>query len=72
MPESKDKPASGPREEIAPHGDKRYVRRAADGTFTDDQVDVGRSRAAEARQAAAGEKAESAKPGYGDKGDVKR
>lgn len=66
------KRASGPREEIAPNGDKRYVRRAADGTFTTDQVDVGKSRAAEARQAAAGKKAGTAKPGYGDRGDVKR
>jgi len=66
------KRASGPREEIAPHGDKRYVRRATDGTFTTDQVDVGRSRAAEARQAASGKTAKAAKPGYGDKGDVKK
>jgi hypothetical protein len=31
------------RELIAPHGDKRYVRRDRDGKFTADQVDVGRA-----------------------------
>ena len=32
------------RELIEPHeGDKRYIRRADNGRFTDDQVDVGRS-----------------------------
>lgn len=67
------KKSTGKRELIAPRGDKRYVRRSASGTFTTDQVDVGRSRAAEARQAAAGKKAKTTvKPGQGDRGDVRR
>ena len=54
------------RELIEPHkGDKRYVRRDEQGRFTDDQVDVGRSLAADQRQHA---KTKS-KPGQGDKGD---
>jgi len=73
MPAKKTTKATGPREQIAPHRDKRYVRRDKDGQFTGNQVDVGRSRAAEARQAAGGEKAKTnVKPGYGDRGDVKR
>ncbi len=46
-------------------GDKRYVRRDADGQFTDDQVDVGKSLAADRRQ----HSNTKAKPGEGDKGD---
>ncbi|MEP7003258.1 MAG: hypothetical protein ABI888_01840 [Chloroflexota bacterium] len=66
------KKKSGARDLIAPHGDKRYVRRDG-GKFTSDQVDVGRSRAAEARQAAAGKKAKTTvKPGRGDRGDVRK
>ncbi len=54
------------REEIEPHkGDKRYVRRDENGRFTDDQVDVGRSLAADRRQHAKHE----SKPGQGDRGD---
>jgi len=50
---------------IAPHGDKRYIRRDELGRFTSDQVDVGRSLAADRRQHAK----HKAKPGEGDKGD---
>ncbi len=54
------------REMIEPNeGDKRYVRRDDQGRFTDDQVDVGRSSAADQRQQA---KTRS-KPGHGDEGD---
>ena len=54
------------RELIEPNeGDKRYVRRDANGRFTKDQVDVGKSLAADQRQHA---KTKS-KPGQGDKGD---
>ena len=46
----------------------RYVRRDAQGRFTSDQVNVGKSLAADRRR-----KAKTvAKPGYGDKGDRKR
>lgn len=38
------------RELIAPHGQKRYVRRDRRGRFTTDQVNVGRSLAADRRQ----------------------
>ena len=63
----------GPRELIRPTpNDPRYIRRDSEGQFTKDQVDVNKSRAIEARQAASGQKARPAKPGYGDRGDVKR
>jgi hypothetical protein len=53
------------RELIEPHeGDKRYVRRDAQGHFKD-EVDVGRSLAADRRQHAK----TKAKPGQGDRGD---
>ncbi|MDQ0464359.1 hypothetical protein QO010_002140 [Caulobacter ginsengisoli] len=52
------------REEIAPHGDKRYVRRDEQGRFKT-EVDEGRSLSADARQKAKHE----AKPGQGDRGD---
>jgi len=45
--------------------DKRYIRRDDKGRFTTDQVDVGRSLAADRRQQAKG----SAKSGQGDRGD---
>ena len=55
------------RELIEPHpGDKRYVRREADGTFGK-TVDVGRSLAADQRQTA---KTKVAK-GQGDRGDTR-
>ena len=57
------------RELIEPHkGDKRYARRDEKGHFTTDQVDVGRSLAADNNQHA---KTVAAK-GHGDKGDERR
>ena len=54
------------RELIEPNpGDKRYIRRDADGQFTKDQVDVGRSLSADRRQ----HSKTPAKPGQGDRGD---
>jgi hypothetical protein len=57
------------REEIEPNeGDKRYIRRDESGQFSDEQVDVGRSLAAD-RQS----KSKTTVPkGQGDKGDQKR
>jgi hypothetical protein len=52
------------REEIAPNGDKRYVRRDDQGRFKT-EVDEGRSLAADRRQTAKHE----SKPGQGDRGD---
>lgn len=46
----------------------RYVRRDANGRFTSDQVDVGRSHASDQRR----KSKSAAKPGQGDKGDRKR
>jgi len=46
-------------------GDKRYVRRDENGQFTDDQVDVGKSSAADQRK----QSSTPAKPGQGDRGD---
>ena len=54
------------RELIEPNeGDKRFIRRDERGRFTEDQVDVGRSLAADRRQHAK----TKAKPGEGDRGD---
>jgi hypothetical protein len=47
--------------------DKRYVRRDARGRFTKDQVDVGRSSAADQRHSAG-----PSGRGQGDKGDRKK
>ncbi len=56
------------RERIAPgKGDKRFVRRDAEGQFTSDQASVGRSLARDNDQAA---KADNP-GGQGDKGDSK-
>jgi hypothetical protein len=53
------------RELIEPNpGDKRYVRRDEEGHFKE-QVDVGRSLAADQRQ----HSETKAKPGQGDRGD---
>lgn len=53
---------------IEPHkGDRRYVRRTKKGEFKK-EVDVGRSLAADRRSKAK----TKAKPGQGDRGDVKR
>lgn len=46
-------------------GEKRFVRRDDDGHFTEDQIDVGRSLAADRRQHAK----HDAGPGQGDRGD---
>jgi hypothetical protein len=56
------------RELIEPHdGDKRYIRRDEQGQFTEDQVDVGRSLAADRRS----HSNTVAPKGQGDKGDHK-
>jgi hypothetical protein len=57
------------REIIEPQkGDKRYVRRDAQGEFTKEQVDVGKSLAADRRH-----KAKAVAPkGQGDRGDEKK
>jgi len=55
------------REEIAPHGDKRYVRRDVKGQFKS-EVDEGKSLSADRRHKAK----HAAKPGEGDKGDRQR
>lgn len=48
--------------------DKRYIRRDERGRFTKDQVDVGRSSAADQRK----HSSQVAKPGQGNKGDRKK
>ena len=54
------------RELIEPNeGDKRYIRRDEKGRFTEEQVDVGRSLAADRRRDAQ----TKARPGEGDRGD---
>ena len=62
------------RELIEPNpGDKRYIRRDAQGRFTTDQVDVSRSLSREARQATKGERAsKTVAKGQGDRGDQRR
>jgi hypothetical protein len=57
-----------PRETIDTGNSKRYVRRDKEGQFTKDQVDVGKSLAADRRT-----KAKTVvKKGDGDRGDQKR
>ena len=59
---------AGKRELIVPHkGDRRYVRRDAQGRFSEVE-DAGRSVAQDRRQHAK----TVSKPGYGDRGDRKR
>jgi hypothetical protein len=49
-------------------GDKRYVRRDEQGQFTDSQVNIGKSLAADRRS-----KAKTVAPkGQGDRGDLKK
>jgi len=57
------------REVIQPHSnDKRYIRRDKEGQFTEQQVNVGRSLAADRRS-----KSKTVVPkGQGDRGDQKR
>lgn len=56
------------RQKIGSGSNARYVRRDENGRFTSDQVNVGRSLAADRRRTAKA----IAKPGQGDKGDRKR
>ena len=59
---------AGKRELIEPTpGDKRYVRRDAEGRFNE-VVDVGRSLSADRKRKAK----KAAKPGQGDRGDRKK
>jgi hypothetical protein len=59
---------AGKRELIEPHkGDKRYVRRDAQGRFSEVD-DVGRSLSQDRKRQATTE----SKPGQGDRGDRKR
>jgi hypothetical protein len=60
------KRGSGKRELIEPNGDKRYVRRDAEGKFTESD-DVGRSLSQDQKRDAQTE----SKPGHGDEGDRK-
>jgi hypothetical protein len=60
------KKATSKRELIAPKGDKRYVRRKADGTFGK-TVAVGKSLAADKRTTAK----KKVRKGQGDRGDTK-
>lgn len=63
------KRATGKRELLEPRaGDKRYVRRAAGGEFTESQDDVGRSLARDVKQRARTKVA----AGRGDEGDQQR
>jgi hypothetical protein len=48
--------------------DKRYIRRDERGRFTKDQVDVGRSSAADQRQ----HSSQASKPGQGNQGDRRK
>jgi len=59
---------AGKRELIDTGTSKRYIRRDDQGRFTTDQVDVGRSLAADQRRQAKA----TAKPGQGDRGDRRR
>jgi hypothetical protein len=61
------KRGSGKRELIAPNGDKRYVRRDAQGRFTESD-DVGRSLSRDRQRQAK----TVSKRGEGDRGDRKR
>lgn len=61
------KKASAKRTEIAPHGDKRYVRRNAKGQITESD-DAGRSLSRDVQKHAK----KKVKPGNGDKGDQKQ
>lgn len=56
------------REKVGEGKNARYIRRDEQGQFTSDQVNVGRSLAADRRTKAK----TTAKPGQGDKGDQKR
>jgi len=64
MANSSKKSDSGKRTEIAPNGDKRYVKRNSKGQFTESD-DESRSLSKDVKQHAKKE----VKPGFGDKGD---
>lgn len=59
---------AGDRELIDTGTSKRYIRRDDRGRFTTDQVDIGRSLAADQRQQAKA----TAKPGQGERGDRRK
>jgi hypothetical protein len=61
------KSGSGKRELIKPNGDSRYVRRDAQGRFSESD-DVGRSLSQDRKRQARS----TAKSGQGDRGDRKR
>ena len=61
---AESKRGSGKRELIEPNGDKRYVRRDAQGRFTESD-DVSRSLSQDRKQSAK----RSAPKGQGDRGD---
>lgn len=61
------KSGSGKRELIAPNGDKRLVRRDAEGKFKESD-DLGRSLSQDVRKSAK----TTVKSGQGDRGDRKR
>ena len=58
------KKVSGKRELIAPHGDKRYIRRDSKGRIKE-SVDQGKSLSLDKKTQAK----TKVKPGYGDRGD---
>lgn len=58
---------TGKRELISPNGDKRYVRRDAQGRFTESD-DVSRSLSQDRKRSAKSD----AKPGHGDRGDRRK
>ena len=60
------KKSAAKREQIAPRGDKRYIRRDARGRINESD-DVSRSLSQDGRRKAK----KSAKPGQGDRGDRK-
>jgi len=59
---------AGKRELLDTGTSKRYIRRDDRGRFTTDQVNVGRSLAADQRRQAKA----TAKPGQGDRGDRRK
>jgi hypothetical protein len=69
MPAKKSAKKTSKRTLIEPRkGDRRYVRRDAKGHFTDKQVDVGRSLAADRRS----EAKKKVPKGQGDRGDTRK
>jgi hypothetical protein len=63
------KPVAQKRELIEPNeGDKRYIRRDAEGKFTEDQASISKSLRADVQQTAK----KTVPKGQGDKGDQKK